>query len=147
MAIPNLINKQNKNMKKSYYVLAAVLGLMITTAAVSVATLASGPNFDPADRAEHRQEMQQIFTNGDYDTWKANLEERVAEMRARADQLEASISQETFAGMQQMHQLIQDGDLDGAKALAGELGLPGPGPMGGLMHHGFHGGWQVDKSQ
>jgi len=121
-------------MKKSYYFGVAVLGLLITTAVVGITSFAATDNKKP-DWPAKRGEMRQMVTDVDYDTWSSTMQERVAEMRQRADEIEGRINQETFNKLQEARQLMQDGDTEGAKAMFEELGLPGHGPRG--MGKGF----------
>ena len=128
-------------MKKSYYVTAAVLGLLITTAAVGITSFAATNNPDFSGLAEKRQAIRQAVTDGDYDSWAAVMQEKVQAMRDRANEMEGRINQETFDKFQEAHQLMQDGDVEGAKAIFEELGMKGPGPRG--MNKGFHKGFRL----
>ncbi|NUM25845.1 MAG: hypothetical protein HUU49_04490 [Candidatus Buchananbacteria bacterium] len=128
-------------MPKTHYLIAAMLGLIITTAVVGITTFAqtttttdSRPNF-----IEHRQEFKQMIIDGDYETWSEMMKERVTELRTQADKLESSINQETFNKLTEAHQLMQEEKFDEAKAIFDELGMPGPfGPHGMRGMKGMH---------
>lgn len=131
-------------MPKTYYLAAAMLSLIITTAVVGITTFAQTPannlrpNFD-----EHRQELKQIMIDGDYESWSTIMKERVTELRAHATELESNINQETFNQLTAAHQLMQEGKFDEAKAIFKELGIPGPfGPHGMKGMKGMHDGWR-----
>jgi TolA-binding protein len=125
-------------MGKKQYLLVAVLGLILTTAAVSATTFAfGGRGMDAglqADDAKRQQidAVQQSITNNDYNAWQQAMTTRVTEMRQQATDLETKINQDTFNKLTQAHQLMQDGKRDEAKAIFDELGMFGPmGHMGG----------------
>jgi TolA-binding protein len=148
-------------MKKSYYLAAVVLGILLTTAAVSLTTLAattatttqtnSNTNNTPQSKfnAEH-QAVNQAIQNNDYTAWQTAMEAKVTAMRQQADKLESTINQDTFNKIVQAYQLIKEGKTDEAKAIFEELDMPGIGPMGkgmGLMPPGQgHFGPRPDKS-
>lgn len=121
-----------------------VLGLILGTAGV-LATNAlasrdnagewSGPSEEQRlGMEERRQAMTEIFENNDYQAWAEMMSERVQKM-------EGTINEETFSGLAEVHQLMQDGDFEGARQLREELGLnfhkgfgkkgPMPGERGG----------------
>ena len=93
---------------------------------------------------EARQtKMQAIFDSGDYNAWKASIEEEQAK---RVNVLDV-VNADNFAKFAEMHKLMQDKDFAGAKVIADELGLPegmgmgmGQGIMGGRGHGGMKGG-------
>ncbi len=125
-------------MGKKQYLLVAVLGLILTTAAVSATTFAFGGRGMgaglQADDAMRQQidTVQQSITNNDYNAWQQAMTTRVTEMRQQATDLEAKINQDTFNKLTQAHKLMQDGKRDEAKAIFDELGMFGPmGHMGG----------------
>jgi TolA-binding protein len=125
-------------MGKKQYLLVAVLGLILTTAAVSATTFAFGGRGMgaglQADDAKRQQNdaVQQSITNNDYNAWQQAMTTRVTEMRQQATDLETKINQDTFNKLTQAHKLMQDGKRDEAKAIFDELGMFGPmGHMGG----------------
>jgi len=123
-------------MKKSYYLAVAILGLLLTTGAVSLVSLAATDETGmaqpkmagtpPPNRGENQPATQQAIINGDYDTWATAMQEEVTALRQRADEMEGKISQGTFAKLQEAHKLMQSGDTSGAKAIFEELGMFGP---------------------
>jgi hypothetical protein len=76
----------------------------------------------------HHTAMQAVFESGDYEAWKALVEERHANRPEGAPELKVNmldiITAENFDQFAQMHALMQAGDRDGAEAIAEELGLP-----------------------
>lgn len=122
-------------MDKKRYLLVAVLGLILTTAAVSATTLAfggrgMGAKFDDTKR-QQVDAVSSAVTNNDYSAWQQAMTTRVAEMRQQATDLEAKITQDNFNKLVQAHQLMQAGKQDEAKAIFDELGMFGPmGHMG-----------------
>ncbi|MFA6255393.1 MAG: hypothetical protein WC675_05200 [Patescibacteria group bacterium] len=128
-------------MKKSYYLASAILGLLITTAAIGFTTLAASDNQGPADQAgrrEEKREIHQAIINNNYETWETAMQEMVADLRAKADEMEAKINQDTFNKLVLADQLMKDGKTDEAKAIFEELGMGGPGPMGHGGPRGNH---------
>ncbi len=124
-------------MNKKQYLLAAFLGLLVTTLAVSSTTLAFGGKSNSTGNGtvdnDNRAQVQQAITNNDYTTWSSAMTTRVSEMRQQATDLEAKINQDTFNKLTQAHQLMQDGKYDEAKAIFDELGMFGPGMGNGHM--------------
>jgi len=81
-----------------------------------------GPDYSP----ERHEQMLDAFENGDYDAWKALMEES-----GRVSRVLEVITEENFDQFVEMRELRQAGDIEGAREIAEELGLPrGPG-------HGF----------
>ena len=122
-------------MPKTYYFAVAVLGLLITTAAVGIVSFAqtTADTTQPDFRAKH-QEFNQAIIDGDYETWSENMRQRVEDLRTYATQLESQINQDTFDQLTAAHQLMQEGKPDEARTIFEELGMPGP-----LGHHGMMG--------
>ncbi|MFA6253029.1 MAG: hypothetical protein WCV69_02060 [Patescibacteria group bacterium] len=122
-------------MEKKQYLLAAFLGLLVTTAVVASTSFAFGGKSDTNVKInDDREQMQQAITNNDYGAWQTAMTTRVTEMRQQATDLEAKINQDTFNKLSQAHQLMQAGKIDEAKAIFDELGMFGPmgnGHMGG----------------
>ena len=127
-------------MKKTHYAIVAMLGLLITTAVVGITSFAATDNAIKPDWKAQHQEMRQIMIDGNYEAWSQSMQEKVTYLRQHADELEGSINQETFNKLQEAHQLMQDGDIEGAKTIFEELGIAGPGPrgMGKGIHKGLH---------
>lgn len=136
-------------MPKTHYVIAAMLGLIITTAVIGVTTFAqtNATALTPVP-FEHRQEMQQALTDGDYETWSEIRKAKAEEMRNRATEIESNINQATFNKLTEAHQLMQAGKIDEAKAIFEEIGLPGPSKFHGMrrMRDGMHdkAGWRFN---
>lgn len=105
--------------KTKFYVSSSVAGLIITTLAVG--TLASAGNGDAQSRREqfqnNRSEMSRIMEDNDYNAWQSNMNERVNQMRQRADDLSKMINEDKFNIMRQAHQLMQNNEIDQAKQL------------------------------
>ncbi|MBN1778929.1 MAG: hypothetical protein JW816_01790 [Candidatus Buchananbacteria bacterium] len=124
-------------MKKSYYAVAAVLGLIITTGIVAATSLAAdsnvsqfnrGPRFD----SQAHQSILQALENRDYQAWK----EAVGN-----NPIANVITQDNFDQYAEMHDLMQAGKIDEAKAIADQLGIKnGFGMMGGRGY-----GLQIDS--
>ena len=110
------------------YLTAAALGVVTTTALVSLTTFAHpGDATTTNPMAERHQLMVSTFDDNNYDGWAAQMREQVATMRARADALEANINEGTFAKLREAHQLLADGKVDEAKTIFESLGMSGPG--------------------
>lgn len=131
-------------MNKKKLAIGSVLTLVILLTGATVASAASGnnlwrggKNLDPAKFAEiqaqmdtkkaemtaDREAMQAILDRGDYNAWKTLIEEKQAK---RVNILDV-INEDNFDKMVEMHNLKQAGDMEGAKAIADELGLSGIG--------------------
>ncbi|MDX9893685.1 MAG: hypothetical protein RB292_04745 [Patescibacteria group bacterium] len=120
-------------MSKSYYFLAAIMSLFVTTAAVSLTSLAATDTAKIGFRpdGQHRQETRQAIDDSDYETWSATMKEQVANLRTRADELEGKINQATFDKLVEAHRLMSEGDREGAQTIMNEIGLMGPMGPGG----------------
>lgn len=147
-------------MKKSkFYLLSGFLGLVVTTLLVSQLASADeldvnnyrrGQNFDPArheemlanreSMSEQHQALLEAIENRDYEAWKS-----IIDSRPKITDFVTADNFETFA---QMHDYMQAGDFEQAKALREELGIEGVGfGMGG--HHamkGMHKGFGMGKN-
>ena len=120
-------------MNKKYYITVAVLALMITT--VGVTALASAGELNnwrnkghmsgdmKAEFKAHHGELKTIMENEDYDAWKILMDEKADKMQERFDTFKSTINEDTFNSMLRLHELKTSGDMEGAKALAEELGL------------------------
>lgn len=121
-------------MEKKQYLLAAFLGLLVTTLVVSSTSFAfGGKRGDDSNVNDNREQMQTAITNNDFATWQTAMNTRVVEMRQQATDLESKINQDTFNKLTQAHQLMQAGKIDEAKAIFDELGMFGPGMGKGHM--------------
>jgi len=92
----------------------------VTATALTLGTVASayqgdgnqeGRQFNP----EHKAAMQKMLESGDY----AAFQELVGDHK-----MGEVIAEENFDKFVEMHNLMKDGDKEGAKAIAEELGLP-----------------------
>lgn len=122
-------------MEKKQYLLAAFLGLLVTTLVVSSTSFAfGGKRGGDTQVNDNREQVQTAITNNDFAAWQTAMNTRVVEMRQQATDLESKINQDTFNKLTQAHQLMQAGKTDEAKAIFDEIGMFGPmgqGHMGG----------------
>ena len=94
--------------------LAAALGLVITTAAVSITTYAAP--FSHLYKAEKFSAVNEALTNNDYAAWVGAV--------GNHGRFGENITEENFDQFAEMHRLMQAGDVEGAGAIAEQLGLP-----------------------
>ena len=122
-------------MEKKQYLLAAFLGLLVTTLVVSSTSFAfGGQRSDDTKLNDNREQVQTAITNKDYATWASTMTTRVSQMRQQATDLESKINQDTFNKLTQAHELMQAGKTAEAKVIFDEIGMFGPmgqGHMGG----------------
>lgn len=122
-------------MEKKQYLLAAFLGLLVTTLVVSSTSFAfGGKRGGDTQVNDNREQVQTAIANNDFAAWQTAMNTRVVEMRQQATDLESKINQDTFNKLSQAHQLMQAGKTDEAKAIFDEIGMFGPmgqGHMGG----------------
>ncbi len=76
-------------------------------------------------RAEHREQMKEFFTEGDYEAW--------AEFMADKPMAEEFVTEETFSVLVAAHELMEAGDKEGAHELLQDSGIKRP-------HFGKHKG-------
>lgn len=69
-----------------------------------------------AEREERREAVKEAVESGNYEAFVEALGEHVPE----------DMTEEKFGQIQEVHQLLDDGDKEGAKALAEEYGLERP---------------------
>ena len=89
---------------------------------------------------EENQKITQAIENGDYDTWKALMEERIEKMKSELTEENFNQIVENHNQMkermeieQQIKEAIQNGDYETAVQLREQLGsLGGFGPRGGF---------------
>jgi len=76
---------------------------------------------------QHREEVRAAVESGDYNAWYALMSEH-----ERASDILEKINADNFYLLEEMHQAMQDGNHEEAKAIADELGLKRPmkGRMG-----------------
>ena len=101
-----------------YQIGAAALGVIITTALVAGGAYAyqgdfskKGPGYSP----ERHEAMEAAFTANDYAAWK--------ELMPGKGRVTRTITEENFSTFAQIHNLVEEGKLEEAKALKAELGL------------------------
>jgi len=88
---------------------------------------------------EQHEEMVQAIEDGDYDAWKALMEEKPG----RGSKMLDMITEESFETFAAMHQKMKDGDKEGAEALRTQLGVECQGGKfaeGKGWKHGMFGG-------
>ncbi|MFC1656069.1 hypothetical protein ACFL3C_04310 [Patescibacteria group bacterium] len=138
-----------KNVNKVLAITGIVAVLAITNVASSaLANTGEGVNegdapqmqqmhkqMDPEKMEEmkqHREEVKAAVESGDYDAWYALMSEH-----ERAGDILEKINADNFYLLEDMHQAIQDGDREGAKAIADELGIKKPMKHRGKMGKNF----------
>jgi len=105
--------------KNKFYLLTGLFGLLITTLTVSSLVSASdgsGKHFGMRFDSEQHQAVEQAIENNDFDAWTDLMGDR---------KMGEAISSENFSQLVTMHDLMQAGNFEEAKALREELGLPG----------------------
>ncbi|PIR06487.1 MAG: hypothetical protein COV55_03015 [Candidatus Komeilibacteria bacterium CG11_big_fil_rev_8_21_14_0_20_36_20] len=120
------------------YLMAGLLGLMVTTLLVSSLASADENNTQFGCDPKKQTAMMEIIDNNDYNAWSALMTDQANQMISRGNDLLGKINEENFAKVVQMHQLMADGNFEEAKAIGDELGLPisrGFGDRG--SHHMF----------
>jgi len=120
--------------KKTLLTLVA-LGLILTVGVVSASAFSGNwankwHNEKSPEAIQNHEAMMEIFENADYNAWVTLVNERPF-----AEKFADKFTQENFDNMVQMHELKQSGDMEGAKALAEELGWPGKMGIGGKFGH------------
>jgi len=116
-------------MKKTYYIGIAVLALLITTLAVSVSTFAFPGKSGQYGYTNHTWQKKdftaekQSLADMTYEEWEVEMQAKVQAMHERADKLESNITEDNFETLQQIHQLIEDGNFEEAKALKADLDI------------------------
>jgi len=133
-------------MNKKQKIALSVIGIGLTLGAGGTAFAANTPSVKALREnfQDKKAEMQEIFENNDFATWKANIEERANEQKKMAEEMLQNATEENFQKMKQVHTLMQEGKVDEANALREELGLPEMGGKG--MHRGM-GGMMKDKPE
>lgn len=105
--------------------LAVLLTALIGVSAVDAYQLEQKQSsfaLDPDKKAEieaHREAIKEALANNDYAAWA-----ELVSQRPRGEKLLEIINANNFARFVEMHNLIQAGDHEGARAIAEELGLP-----------------------
>lgn len=138
-------------MKRTYFFLGGLAALALLVIGVTAASAANnhlrqGGDLTEEERAErqemreehkvqkeaHRAEMESLLEVGDYNAWKEAVEAHQAEREANRPcgddcpempNVLDKITEDNFAKFVEMHNLMKNGDKEGAKAIADELGL------------------------
>lgn len=104
--------------------LATAIGSVVIGASLMVAVTASahlgfsgGKTAITAEKKELHQELKTAVEEGDYESWKTIIE-------SKPKITDIIDSEEAFQKLGKMHELKKAGDIEGAKALRNELGLP-----------------------
>jgi len=94
--------------------LIAFAGFILTPSIVKA--YQGDPNVKGPNYTEERHEaMEKAFENNDYQAWKDLMGDR--------GHAKDVITAENFPKFAQVHQMMEDGDVDGARQLRNELGL------------------------
>jgi hypothetical protein len=101
-----------------------ILTGLITGGAI-IATAASAYAFSP----QNIDSIKTALDNNDYSAWQTAIVDS-----PNADELTSTINESNFSQLVEAHQLMQDGDREGAKAIMEELGINGM--FGGRGGHG-----------
>ena len=117
---------------------ALVLGGLVMSSRLAEAYQGDPSVQSPNCTAERHEVMEQAFESNDYNAWK-----ELMSGKSRATQV---VTEENFARFAEAHELAEEGDLDGAKAIRQELGLGlgsrnGDGAGQGNKGQGMGRGW------
>lgn len=94
----------------------------------------------PKEMQERHEQMAQILETKDYNAWKEMIDSK--------PRITDIITEDNFDKFVKMHELRMNGDNEGAKVVAEELGLNNFGPRGGFGHgKGMGRGFQKDIEQ
>ena len=118
--------------KKTYAIAAS---FMIALLGMSLVMAYQGnPAVQGPDYSEERHEaMEQAFDNSDYNAWVSLMQET-----GRNPRVLDVVTEDNFATFVGAHEAAQNGDLERARELRGELGLnDGQGPKDGSGHRGM----------
>jgi hypothetical protein len=88
------------------------------------------------EKMQTKEALDSALENRNYDEWRLIIENT---QRPRAQALLEVINEDNFDQFAQMHQLIKDGDYEGAREIKDDLGLkrPGMGVMGERLMPGI----------
>ncbi len=130
-------------MKKENYIGLAVVALILTagisTAFADVETRGERKGFSE----EHRAHMTEIFENGTYSDWIAEVnqkfEERTNLREGRHAEMMTKMTEQNWEQMKEAHRLMQAGDYEGVRAIKESLGFEqGFGPRGEGLKDGSY---------
>ncbi len=132
-------------MSNKHYLIAALGGLIVTTLTVSLAVSAAPTNdLNQPELKQHMREeqqlMRQIMEDQDYGAWSQRMSELADKLRIHADQIDASINEQTFDILLEAYELKQNGQYEEALQLLKENNVElGFGPVKAFKH-GFRAG-------
>ncbi len=117
-------------MKKEKIIGLGVLSLFLI-AGISTAFANGYGGFDREARQaimeENKAQMGEIFESGTYSDWvnfsNQNFEEKVTQMRERHAERTSKINSENWDKFVEAHQLMVNGDREGAQAIFEEMGI------------------------
>ncbi|GEM_PF-1587340 len=150
-------------MNKNYIPYLVATAAIVTAGVTTISAQEVGETDQPVDEAvsqedtsvncrgkrhENKENFEAVKTaieNNDYEAWKSAISEAPF-----ADKISEVINAENFDKFVEMHNLRQDGDIEGAQEIRDELGLParpGKGGAGPRGEHGFHKGNVESEAQ
>ncbi|PJE60085.1 MAG: hypothetical protein COU85_00155 [Candidatus Portnoybacteria bacterium CG10_big_fil_rev_8_21_14_0_10_44_7] len=97
-------------------------------ATVGIATSYAAGNFTAGNKEEfkaqieaHRQEMDQILTNKDFNAWQGQMMERATFLEEQAAKIRDNATRDNFDQMVQAYQLRQNGDYEAVREIMEQL--------------------------
>lgn len=130
-------NKHKATIVASFALMAAIgagtigMGLIADAHPDNLKANGGGWNLSEEQKAEmqiRREQMEQAFQNNDYEAWKNLVVSR--------PKMTDSITEENFSKFAEMHNLMEEGKFEEAKAIRDELGIAG---LGRGIGRGFQG--------
>ncbi|TRZ78185.1 hypothetical protein D4R87_01250 [bacterium] len=82
---------------------------------------------------EHQTEMNKIFNENDYEAWQNKMNVKADDMAEKFNGMKENINEEQFSKMSEIHNLMQEGKIEEAKALKEEMGMEFGHKMGAGM--------------
>ena len=126
-------------MKKQKIIGLAVLFLFLV-AGISTAFAQNGINWETKKAliAEKKTQMGEIFENGTYGDWvnlmNSYFDEKNIQMKEQHTQKMSQITEENWGRFVEAHQLMINGDKEGAQAIFTEIGIErGTGKGAGMI--------------
>ncbi len=124
--------KQNN---KTIFAMLALLLVGIVAAGIVAAYRGDSDTQGPYYNEELHDQIEQAIEDRDYDLWISLREENNLPMRGR---IFSVINEDNFDLFAQMHEAMEDGDLETADSIRAQLGL-GQGMMRRGQGQGMHG--------
>jgi len=141
-------------MKKEKIIGLGVLTLILAAGASTVFASNGFGRIDSeamkVERKQNRVEMQEVFADGTYSDWvnlsNTNFEAKVVQMRTRHQEMTSQVTEENWGEFKEAHQLMLNGDREGAQTIMEGLGIErgtgigkpmGEGRMGGKIYRGM----------